>query len=60
MDVAELMFNWLLEMFQKLGDLTNFITTPMQYIGVTPLYLFTLSSLGVLLGVHLIRLFVGG
>lgn len=50
-------FTWLIIEFTKFG---TWLTTPLQYIGIEPLYIFGFTGLTAIIAILLVRLFVGG
>lgn len=54
------LFDFILGSLYKIGDFTNWLITPLQYINLPPLALFSFTGVAILLGIHLLRLFVGG
>lgn len=59
MDLATTMFNFLLDLTQTIGSAGQWLITPLNYVGVSPIMLFTASGFSVILGIHLVRLFIG-
>lgn len=55
-----LIFDWLLDFTLELTRIGNWLVTPLPYINASPLGMFTIAFLNILIGIHLLRLFVGG
>ena len=58
--MEQTLFNWLLNLITEFGKFGNWLTTPLEYINLPPLAIFGFSGLTLLIGIHLIRLFIGG
>lgn len=54
------LFNWILDVTRSLTTLGNWLISPLPYLNVSPLGLFTPTMLTVLIGYHALRLVVGG
>ena len=57
--MAQQLFSWTLNIINVLGSFGNWLITPLDYINMSPLSLFSLGGITLLLGIHLIRLFIG-
>lgn len=53
-------FQWVFEIPQKVAPFVNWLTTPINttYLNVTPLAFFGIGTILLILGVHIVRLFV--
>lgn len=56
----ENIFKWLLDLPRMFGEFGEWLNTPLDYIGLTPLALFGIGGLTAVIGVKVVRLFVGG
>lgn len=54
------LFNFLLNIPLTLSEFGAWLVEPLPYVNMSPLALFGLSGITLLLGIHLLRLFVGG
>lgn len=53
-------FNWVLSIPSILADFGNWLFTDLPYINISPIAIFTVAGVALLLGFHLLRLVVGG
>lgn len=54
------LFEWLLNLVKEFAKFGNWLTTPLQYINVSPLAIFGFAGITALVVILLVRLFVGG
>lgn len=56
----ETLGSWLVELPQLFAKFGEWLTDPLPYINVSPLAVFSVAGVSVLLGFKLVRLVVGG
>lgn len=56
--MAETLFNFMLNIINVLGSFGNWLITPLEYIGYSPLTIFSVGGITLLLSIHLIKLFL--
>jgi len=56
----ENLFNFLLNIISIIASFGSWLTTPLEYINISPLALFSVGGITIIIGVHLVRLFIGG
>ena len=61
--MSEILFEWLLNIPQYLGEFSSWLTSPIneKYINISPLGLFTIGGSAILLSIitiHVLRLFL--
>ena len=54
------LFNWLLDLIGEFGKFGTWLTTNLPYINVSPLAIFSVGGLSLIISALLVRLFVGG
>ena len=54
------LFNWLLNLPIEFSRFGNWLVTNLPYINISPLAIFSLGGLSVIISALLLRLFVGG
>ena len=59
--MAKTIFEWVLNIPQYLGEFSSWLTTPLQYINLSPLALLTIgggTALITVIVIHIVRLFI--
>lgn len=60
MDAINRLWNWVINLPLVFVEFMEWLTTPLPYIDLSPLGLFSFAGLTALISILLIRLFVGG
>ena len=58
--MEQTLFDWLLSLINEFSKFGSWLTMPLPYINLPPLAVFGFGGLTILIGIHLVRLFVGG
>lgn len=56
----ETLFNFLLNILVSIAQFGQWLITPLEYINMSPLAIFSVAGITTIIGIHLIRLFIGG
>lgn len=56
----ETLFNFLLNIIQVVASFGQWLITPLEHINMSPLALFSVAGISIIIGIHLVRLFIGG
>lgn len=56
----ETLFNFLLNILVTIAHFGHWLITPLEYINMSPLALFSVAGITLIIGIHLVRLFIGG
>lgn len=54
------LFSWCLDLLNQFSVFLNWLSTPLDVIGISPLMIFTFSGLTLIIGFHVLRLVIGG
>lgn len=54
------LFQWILNFTREISNVGNWLITPLDYLNISPLGLFTVSGLSIVVGWHVVRLLIGG
>lgn len=54
------LWSWVINLPLAFVDFFTWLTEPLPYINIAPLALFSFAGLTILIGILLVRLFIGG
>lgn len=60
MDVVQRLWNWVINLPLVFAEFGEWLTTELPYVNLSPLGLFSIAGITALVGILLVRLFVGG
>ena len=56
----ESLFDFLLNILSVVASFGTWLITPLKYVNMSPLALFSIGGITAIITIHLIRLFIGG
>ena len=56
----ENLFDFLLNSLHIVAQFGQWLITPLDYVNMSPLALFSVAGISTIIAIHLIRLFIGG